>query len=195
MYGIYSNSLERFILVDSDLWILVHVAKLLSSKMTLCVMPIHSKEINSKNCYEYGLFNPAEAKQNTQLPQFVKNTSGESFKGPPLDISEELFSEQKKFIEYLAKVAKASWIADIQLNTSDHNFLLNLAEETNLAKMEDDSGIDGGFKFRVDQVLYTSNTKQEMKERLSNIFDYKNSTRPSRMEQYELAFRDYMRNG
>lgn len=196
-YGIYCNSLERFIYVGDDLWLQMHCAKLLSGKMSLCVIDILNQDLDKLDYYSYGLKNKSQAKQNVQFPQLVLDTDGEVYLGPPLDIELEEFDRQKKFVNYLIKVANACWIADAMLNTGDHNLVLDLLQVKNLRKVADDSGIENGFIRNINTILYTSNTKQEIKDRINNIFStYKTSERPTRMEQYEIIFRrNYITNG
>lgn len=192
-YGIYSNNLERFIYVDNDLWILMHSAKLLSSKMMLCVINIKNDNLNSNNCFEYSLSNPEEAKQSYQLPQLVTYSTGETFKGPPVDINLDTFTKHRIFIEYVIRTVRASWLTDAQFNVSDHNFLINLLGDTSVRKVNDDSGVDKGFKFCIDQILYTANTLEELKTGIDNIFNYADSNRPKNLKIYEQTFRKYMR--
>ena len=194
-YGIYSNNLERFVHVSSDLWLLMHSAKLLSSKMTLCVVNIKDSKIDQDNCIRYSLLDTTKAKQNVQLPQLVLDSEGEQYKGNSLDIDVDLFLKQIQFIRYLIKVVNSTWLTDAQLNVSDHNLLLSLLGSDNLRKVDDDSGIKLGFKFSIDQILYTSNTIDEIKKRINNLFDYANSERPKNMQIYEFTFRGYMKNG
>lgn len=195
LYGIYSNNLERFVYTSTDLWLLMHSAKLLSGKMTLCVININDNNIDRDNCIQYSLLNSTKAKQNVQIPQLVLDSEGEQYQGKPLDIDADLFLKQIKFIRYLIKVVNSTWLTDAQLNVSDHNLLLSLLGSNNLRKVNDDCGIKQGFKFSMDQILYTSNTIDEIKQRISNLFDYANSERPTNMKIYESTFRKYMKNG
>lgn len=194
-FGLYCNSLERFLLVKDDLWLVLHSAKLLSSKLSSCVCPIYDEDMNNENCYTYGLVKPSEAKQNVQMPQYVSITSGEELKGPPADIELEMLNQHKKFINYLFLVVQASWIADAELNDSDHYNFASLITDNEFVLENDNSGLENGFKKSIDKILYTANTVDEIKKRVKSIMDYKTTSRPTMLAQYEKILFKNIENG
>jgi len=194
-FGLYSNSLERFLNVSCDLWITMHCARLLSSKMSICVCPIDDDNINEKNCYKYGLKEPSDAKQNVQMSQLVSKTYGEEYKGDPLDISINTLSKHRSYIRFVFKIVKASWLTDAQLNDSNHIDFLDLEADSCFSLEQDSIGFVGGFRKNIDHILYFSLDEEEVRSKINSFFDYQKSTRPTMLKKYETIFREYMKNG
>jgi hypothetical protein len=188
-YGIYSINLERFIAIDFDLWVTMHTAKLLSSKMSLCVFKfISDLDINNTNCINFTLDNTWYVKQDSQYPRLI-NMDGDVYHiGLPLDIDLSVLDQHFKFCIRTLNIIKSAWITDAELNTSNRQYFQNLLEEIYLQGNPDDSGIEIGFLKSIDKILYLSNNILEVDEKLNKLFNDPNSIFVTNLKMYKLKF-------
>lgn len=117
--GIYSPSVDRFILIDSnDFWMALKTAEVLSSKLPTIVffMPPMNFEINNSNCLEHTIENKTEikigpsnivyARQNPQLKflfddaKIINVGLPEDFKS---DEKQQMLSKLTSFAQYVQK--------------------------------------------------------------------------------------------
>lgn len=194
-YAIYLNSIERFILILDDLWISVQTAKLLSSKMSICVCDISNfQQIENTDSLSWCLNDSSESKQNQQHPSLSIINNGIFNKGLPLDISLDLLKVQKQFVEYVADVCRSAMLVDALLNNVNQKFYLDLLGDSNFEVVDDDSGINGGFLKTVNTILYLSKTVTEIETKLNLILNDPKSNRPSNLKLYRELFYSYMTN-
>lgn len=192
MIYIYSNTHERFITATEDLWVTMMTAKMMSSKMSLCVVDAKDNTLTNDNCNLWGLVNPGEAKQNQQTPSLLITQQGIEFKGDALDIDLEKILIYQKTILGAYKIIRSAWITDALNNTVDQNIFLKLFEDSNFISVDDDSGIDGGFLLSIYKIVYTSLSLEEMHNRIENMFDYPKSGRPTNLKLYKAAFYKFL---
>lgn len=186
-WGVYSNNLERFILFDDDLWILLHTAKLLSSKFSLCVCRIDRRYKNNFPL-DYGLSNPAVAKQDQQVPLLIYEMQNIITKDSVYDIPVEILVEQVSYAEQSLKIVKAAWITDAMYNNADHKFYLDLIDDKTILPRDDAAGSSKGFLKSIDSIIYLSNNKEDLRLGLEEIFNGSQSSRPSNLKLYKNTF-------
>jgi hypothetical protein len=190
-YGIYNNGLERFVTVSNDLWTVLQAAKLLSSKFSSTVCVINNPDINNDNCYLWGLTEHAQAKQDRQTPVIVLVNSVE-VKGFPIDISEEAFSSDKKFIDFVLKATYALKLTDGLCNTGDQGFYNKFFNDDILSKIVDDSGVINGFVNAIEKILYFALNSQEALDKINATLTDKSTTRPGQLTIYKQTFLSFL---
>lgn len=194
-YAIYLNSAERFILVLDDLWVCLHSAKLLSSKMSLCVCDISQYQvIPNDQCLTWSLLDSSESKQNQQHPSLSIIKKGIVKRGLPLDLNVEGLRQDKEFVEFLTKVLKAALLVDALYNNVNQKFYLDLLDERDLSTVHDDSGVKGGFLRKVNKILYLSKSIDEVRLQLHAILNDEHSSRPTNLKMYKTAFMNFLEN-
>lgn len=187
LWAAYSVNLERFILIDSDPWTLLHTCKLLSSKFTLCVSAIENVDPIS-DPLNYTLANPSTVKQDQQVPLLVPQIQKIKMKETDIEIPLNILYSQIAYAEFSLKVVKASWVVDSMYNDSDHNFYLNLLDEKDIISKKDSSGLENKFLHLIDRIIYRANDIKQLKTSLENIFDTSNSIRPTNLKIYKSMF-------
>jgi hypothetical protein len=191
MYAIYSNNLERFLLVDDDLWVLRHTAILISSKLTTSICEINNIEINKSNCTEWTLSIPSMSKQDQQIPKL-------SIIGNAIEKSIALSTEENEklkedciFCLYVLNVVKSSWYVNALYNSSNQKYFLDLLKIKSLSYVHDETGIEGGFIPSIDEILYSSSSKEVAELKINAMFDNKFSSSPTLLLKYAKSFRKY----
>lgn len=155
-------------------------ARILSSKMSLCIVPLKSEDINNDNCYQYGLVNPGESDQGQQHPLYVQETSGEIYLGDPTEIDLNIFLEHRKYCLFVFDTLIKIHLIDSLTNTNNHDYFLDLVDEYQIKRTRDASGYHEGFKRGIEKILYLTKTEKEAKERIEKFLsDEKNNSRPS----------------
>lgn len=193
MIGLYSNNLERFLLVKPDQFIGLHTAKLLSSKFFISVFNFQNKKINNENCKTWSLKNPGLAMLDRQIPRmkFIKNQLID-LKSLPLDISEDIFINYQKFSNFCYNVVMASRITDATLNSSNQDYFMSLLDiHLNLKIYSDDTGLAIPFLTQIDKILYMSMSIDEAKTLISNIF-LSDTNMISNLKIYKKTFYHYL---
>lgn len=194
-YAIYLNSAERFILILEDLWLALQAARILSSKMSLCVCDISNfQPVKDDECLEWGLLDASESKQNQQHPSLSIIKKGILKKGKQVDINSEILDRDKDFASFVVKIIKSSFIVDSLYNNVNQKFYLDLLDERDLQSVADDSGVKGGFVRYINKILYLSNSKEEIKTKLDEMFDNDKSSRPTNLKMYKAAFYKFLSN-
>lgn len=183
----YSTNLERFILVDEDVWPLLHTSRLLSSKFSLCVCAIESDE-KILNPLDFTLENPANAKQDQQVPLLITQSQKIKLNKSNLEIPIDVLDKQVEYAKLSLKIVKAAWIADSMYNDSDHRFYLDLMNETEIESKKDSAGLEDRFLKLIDRAIYLSTDISELVKELEIIFDTRNSIRPTNLRIYKSTF-------
>lgn len=193
-YCLYLNSIERFILINDDIWTSMNTAKVLSSKMCLCVCEISNQNLDNDSCLEWGLVDSSESKQTQQHPSLSIIKKGACYRGYPVDIASERLIYDKKFVEFVYRITKASMLVDALMNNVNQKFYLELLDENEIMSVNDDSGIKGGFLKNVNKILYLSNSVDEISEKLNVMFDDKQSDRPTNLMNYKKMFDTFFKD-
>jgi len=194
-FGIYSTNLERVLLVDTELWPLMHTARLLSSKLSLCVIAYNdSLLIDNSNCITWTCNNFSLIKMDKQSPRLsIVNNSLE-----PVNVvnNHELdLIRYYKFSKFILKIVKSARLTDFLLNSSDHHFYNNLLDiKEELVKVHDDSGISEGFLNKIDRILYLENDEDTVLNLIKELLEDKNSYAPTWLTNYRNTFFSVLEN-
>lgn len=191
MFYIYSDPQSRFLAVTQDLWVTVTLAKLLSSKMslTVCNPPKNFNLLTNEECTEWSMTDISEARQGHQLPVLTDINSGIEFKGPVPDLPGDLLKRYQTFILESYNILYAAWLTDASLNSSNSKFFEPFFDESlSPETVWDDSGVQGGFLNSVYQIIYFSSTVEEIKEKISLIFQNEKSSRLEILKLYKEKF-------
>lgn len=188
MIYIYSNTHERFITSTNDLWVTMMTAKLMSSKMSLCVVDDQLNNLSNNECITWGLVNPGEAKQNQQNPSLLISQQGIEFKGDVLDIEVSKLVEYQKTTLGVYNILRSAWITDALHNTVDQNTFLKLFNDSTFISVNDDSGVEGGFLLSIYKIVYLSLSLEEMYSKIDDILNDPKSSRPTNLNIYRTAF-------
>lgn len=190
-YGIYSSNLERFLLIDNDLWPLLHTARLLSSKLFLSVCNIDSSvPINNDNCISWSLIDPTIPKTDMQLAKLVDVGSGlENLGDLFIDVSKQKLKEYQYYSRFVLSAVKSAWLTEAVLNSSQQTYFLKLLDiKEDFYKVDDDSGIKNGFLFNIDKILYLSETAEECLDKIDVLLNDQTVETPEWLAQYKLHF-------
>lgn len=195
MYGIYSHNTERFIAIHNDLWITMATAKLLSSKLTICVCIFNDPRMTNENCLQWSLVDPGIAigKQDSQYPRLTRPVEI-LFAGDPIDVNLEVLRRHQKFCITALKVIRAAWMTDAGMNTGDRKYLQSLVGSTYFDTDYDDSGIQGGLRFNVEKIIYLNKSEDEVMQSIDEMFNNPNSIFPTRLKLYKKVFYDFLQN-
>jgi len=196
MFGIYSNNLERFLIINNDLCLTMQTAKLLSSKFCLSVCKINNSScIDNSNCLTWSLTDPSMAVADRQVPRLtiIDNNLFDTKTYPA--ISKEVLFEYHQFCKSVYNIVKASRITDALLNSNDQSYFLKLldVQDSTIVSLSDDTGLEVPFLLQVDKILYMSTSIKEINEKIEKIFIQYTSL-PSTVALYKKTFYYHLDN-
>jgi len=185
-YVIYSIGIDRFIMVDDkDLWITLHTAKLLSSKLPTAVFaldkdaPQFANEdamfwtITDKNIYQGG----------EQCPIIGTLVGANSIarEGAPLDYvtNDQLnaLATLQDYALFVNKVLYSIRFADAMLNPDDHNFFADLMgrEIRDILEIRaDHTPLALGYRLMTEQILYRSSSIEAAMDKINRLWQRRN---------------------
>jgi hypothetical protein len=188
VYGLYCNSSERFVLLDTDLWTLHHAAKILSSKISSCVCAISNTEINADNYHLWGLVDHRVTKQDQQIPLIISVDDAVEYKGLPDDIAEDNLKTDLEFLRFILDAVYAMKIVDARFNVADQKFFIRFFPKTELTAVDDDSGVANGFVRSVERILYLAGSQTSALKGFDELFNDPKSTRPTPLSAHKTLF-------
>ena len=195
IYALYSNNFERFLFVEKDLWVMLHTARLLSSKLCLTLCAIDNKiKIDNDICITWSLEDPNIALSDRQIARYldVKEAVIDT-KQYPLDIDLETIKKYKEFIREIYKSVNAAWMTDACLNANNQFYFMNLLDiNIGLRNSSDNTGLEISFSKQIDQILYMANTKEEIILSFEKIFN-QDSSDPVMLNTYKKTFYNYIK--
>jgi hypothetical protein len=189
MYAIYLNDNERIIAIEKDLWIALESARLLSSKLSLCICDIGDTTLTNNDCIQWTILAP-ELPTSIQYPRLVliQNLKLENI-GYPLDTT---LNETQQFCLLVLKVVLAAKMTDAELNSGDRKYFQSLVNTTDVTTTSDDSGIPGGFLHTIEKILYLSSNKLDVMSQIELTFNDSESIFPRSLVQYKSTFYKYL---
>lgn len=193
MYAIYLNDIERFIALEKDLWIAHLSAKLLSSKLSICICDIgNDSSITNSNCIQWTLLTP-DLPTSTQYPKLIVSKDSKlEFVGDPVNTDLEILKIHQKFCLLVLRIVKAAKMTDILLNHADRKYFQSLLSSTEVAASPDDSGIPGGFLHSIEKILYLQTSEKDVLSSISAMFNDPNNILPRNLAQYKFLFYKYL---
>jgi hypothetical protein len=193
MYAIYLNDLERFIAIEQDLWIAHASAKLLSSKLSICICDIgNESSITNYNCWQWTLSTP-DLPASTQYPKLVvPKDSKLEFVGDPINTDMEMLKLHQQFCLLVLKIVLAAKMTDAELNAGDRKYFQLLLEIDSLSTTPDDSGIPGGFLHNIEKILYLNSSTTDIMANIELMFNNSESIFPRNLAQYKSLFYKYL---
>lgn len=193
MYAIYLNDMERFVAIESDLWIVLLASKLLSSKLSICVCDIGETDaIDNFNCFQWKLATP-ELPASTQYPKLIKVENPRLvYSGNPINFDIEIFLKHQSFCLTVLKVLKAAKLTDAVLNFADRKYFQTLLGVDDVNSTADDSGVPEGFLLSVERILYLSTSEEEINQSLDLMFNDKESIFPRNLQMYKETFYKFL---
>jgi hypothetical protein len=194
MIGVYSNNLERFLLIKDDRWISLQTGKILSSKFLLSLFEFDNNKINNNNCSTWGIKDPNVAMLDKPIPR-IKYIEDQLFDTLTLspDIPQSVFLEYQDYCNFAYNVVLSSRLTDASLNSSDQKYILSLvSDDIPLSTLSDDTGLAKPFLWHIDHILYFSSSKQEALEKISEIFK-ENTNMISSLNSYKQTFYTYLK--
>jgi len=196
MYGIYSNNLERFLLISNDLWMLMHTANLLSSKFILCVCMIdETVNIDNSNCLTWTLSDPAMAISDKQIPRLkIINNKLRDTGLISVDVPIDQIIKYQEFSKFVLEISQAARMTDALLNSSSQQYFLNLLDSNDrLITLNDDTGIPGGFLSSIDKILYLADNKETALDKILNLINEPEGTL-SLLTLYKTTFLNFYKH-
>lgn len=196
IYAIYSNNLERFLLVKNDLWTTFHSAKLLSSKLCLTVCEVNSNtNLTNSNCLTWSLEDTNLALSDRQVPRLLRlDRAVIDLKLPAVDMVYDKIVAYKNFSNFVYNCVNAAWYTDALLNTSNQKYFLDILDLDSNLEFSYDPLITGkSFLKEVDKILYLSNSKEEITDGLQDFFNQK-SKDPVTLNLYKKTFFQLINN-
>jgi hypothetical protein len=192
MYAIYLNDIERFIVLEKDLWIAMSASKLLSSKLSICVCDIGNTDLTNDNCFQWTLSTP-ELPESGQYPRLVLPANAKlEFVGDPISTNMYTFRSHQRFCLLVLKILTAAKMTDAVLNTADRKYFMSLLEFNEVGATSDDSGIPDGFLHSIEKILYLETSEQGVLNQIDAMFNNSASIFPRILTQYKLVFNKYL---
>jgi hypothetical protein len=193
MYAIYLNDTERFIALEKDLWIIHLAAKLLSSKLSICICDIgNESSITNNNCLQWTMSTP-DLPASTQYPKLIISKDSKlEFVGDPVNTDTEVLKRHQKFCLLALKIVKAAKMTDILLNHADRKYFQSLLESTEVVSSPDDSGIPGGFLHNIEKILYLQTSEKDILSCINVMFNDPTNILPRNLAQYKFLFYKYL---
>jgi hypothetical protein len=193
MYAIYLNDIERFIALEKDLWIAHLSAKLLSSKLSICICNIGDElSITNSNCLQWTMLTP-DLPASTQYPKLIISKDSKlEFVGDPINTDMEVLKRHQKFCLLVLKIVMAAKMTDILLNHSDRKYFQSLLSSSEVVSSPDDSGIPGGFLHNIEKILYLQTSEKDIFSCISAMFNDTSNILPRNLAQYKFLFYKYL---
>jgi hypothetical protein len=186
-YGIFSISLNCFLLASNDVWLIMHTAKLVDSKISVCVCDLGAFIDTQQSPENWTVTNLSEI---TFQPILHKIPSGiEQYHCNSANLK-----KSKEMIEHIYKITKSAWLTDATLNTANHSLFLSLLDEKNFSRLNDSAGTDIEFLKKIDAILYQSQSVEEIDKRINDFFKNTYSLRPHMLHVYKKIFFDMLNN-
>jgi hypothetical protein len=180
MHGLYSNTIERFLLVDDDVPSLYETATVLTSKMLCNVIPVTLSEMNNHNCYHWKLGNPKGYRQSSPYPYLVIKSqdsyieAGEQENTPP-----EIFKSHLDFVRMSYSIVKSALYTEMEL-PSTYTKIFNFMDTKDIVIHNDmgDGGAGGGygdfeqgFQQAIYKIVYQSDNVDSLYETIMSVFN------------------------
>jgi len=193
MYAIYLNDIERFIALEKDLWIAHLAAKLLSSKLSICICDIGDQlGIDNDNCFLWSMSTP-ELPLSTQYPRLILPSNPVvEYKGSPINVDLSMLKRHQSFCLFVLRSVYALKMTDALLNTSDRSYFKFLLEISDINSLPDDSGADKGFVPSIERILYLARDKEQALAEFNKVFANPESIFPRNLLQYKTTFYRYL---
>jgi hypothetical protein len=193
MYVLYLNDYERIIAIDDNLWIIHPLAKLLSSKLSLCICEIpNSSKLNNSSCLKWTIETP-ELPLSIQYPKLlISNNHVLVEKDYPQGIDLEILLSHQQYVLKSLKVLSAAKITDAILNTGDRLYFQKLLDFDYTGATPDESGIEQGFLKSIEKIIYLSKDVSEIEKQIRNLFTLENSIFPRNLSLYNKTFLKYL---
>ena len=193
MYAIYLNDIERFIALEKDLWIAHLSAKLLSSKLSICICDIGNETaITNYNCIQWTMSTP-DLPTSTQYPRLIISKDSKlEYVGDPVNTNMDVLKTHQKFCLLVLKVVMAAKMTDILLNHADRKYFQSLLSCTEVAASPDDSGIPGGFLYNIEKILYLQTSEKDILSHIGTMFNDPTNILPRNLAQYKFLFYKYL---
>jgi hypothetical protein len=190
VHGLYSMSLDRFILVDSlDLSAVVQTAQLLSSKLFLVtyVLP-EGLPLTNQNCMRWTLKNKLRQSFAHKPPLVVMKPDGKILEdGWPAGDLETHFADQE-YALFVWRATLALRLTNMQLNMVDHPFYMKFFPQADtLRAYHDDTKWPVGFVTAIERVLYLSNSVNEALHEFAQLLPPDRLTK-SLQSYYEIFY-------
>lgn len=187
-YGLYSSTLDRFIVVDYlDLWSMQQAAQVLSSKFisVVCIFSMAEPPFNLQDCMLWTLTNKAAVLPTKQTPSLhrILDTKELMYAGISPDFSDNPHKliEEQEFIIFVLKAVVALRLTDISLgfnsevkndNQSYYLSLAGLTKETlSIWAPPDRTRWVGGFAFWMNALLSRARSIEEVLAELENVMN------------------------
>jgi hypothetical protein len=195
-YGIYCQNLDRWVLIDNtDFWIVLETAKVLSSKIATTVYVLPDCELNNDNCMNYMLIDKTSEKRGvaadlitSQLPtlKILSDINNIAYAGTPEDYNSEegklSLKILKEYITFSHKYVTATMLCNIFINHHDNKSFSKeyIPKEwvDAISTYGDRTDFDGGILSEIRRILYLSNTIKEAKYGISNTMQINYMTVP-----------------
>lgn len=206
--GLYVNSFDRFMMVDStDLWVMFDAAKILSSKFQCSVYVLHDPlDINNNNCLLYSIKSKQAHLATELLPSVVVDDT-EIFKvGPPKDYTDyQAFSrlvQQQEFCLFVLRCCYAIKCMDSKYNLKDMKQYGNYFPDRDV-RWEFDHMHESDIKFEdnyllpsIEQILYKERNISDSLESITTVFNYARDTDVDAQKEHlkrtlTIPLRDY----
>jgi hypothetical protein len=180
MHGLYSNTIERFLIVDSDVHALYETSTVIASKMLCNIVPMTLLEIDNTNCYEWSLGNPKGYRQSSPYPYLViKSQDSYQRVGMQTNTPEDKFKNHLDFVRMAYCIVKSAMYTEMELPSS-YEAIFSFLESPEIETYKDMGyhGADGGhqdfengFKQAIFELIYFSRDVEELYDNIMTVFN------------------------
>lgn len=186
-YGIFSTSLNCFLLASDDIWLTMHTARLAHSKISCCICNISRFEDIQREPEKWTVVDLSEISHQPILHEISNGLE-------PFYCDSVNLKNSKNIINHIYNITRSARITDAKLNIANHNLFLSLLDETNFSGLDDIIGADVSFLKKIDIILYQSQTVEEINERITDFFENTYSLRPQMLRAYKNIFFNTLNN-
>lgn len=185
-YGLYTSSLDRFILVDGlDLWVVEHTAKLLSSKFltTICVFTNEEPPFEVDDCLLWSFIDKTQVLPKMQNPEIFLISGNHELiqEGLPYDFidrMDEVIKDQE-FAHFVLRATYAMKLTELYLNSNaelynfDQNFYTSFYAQESLDVQKltptDKAQWAAGFTHTLSSLLYKAQSTEEASDSILRL--------------------------
>lgn len=203
-YGLYSLSLDRFMLVDGlDLWCIEHAAKLLSSKFAtiVCIFAVKPPPFGVNDSINWSIVNKVRTLPVIQTPEayVIFSDTDLIYEGPPVDFMNQMekITDEQAFAYFVLKIVTAAKLTNFVIgsesgiNNINQDFYIDLFENEKkiIYPALDKAGWKKNFLTDISQIIYRSQNITEI------LYSFKKLLSESHLNQpifnYKKIYLDY----
>ena len=194
MHGLYSNTIERFLIIDQDVHSLYETATVLTSKILCNIIPVTLPEIDNSVCTNWTLGNPKGYRQSSPYPYLViKPQDSYVDLGPQQNNPQDIFESHLDYIRMTFVIIKSTIKTEMELPSS-YESIFSFVDSKGIETYKDmgyhasDGGhkdFENGFKEAIYELIYYSKDVDELYDNIMVAFSKSKTSNLRKRKFYE----------